>query len=383
MALIHSKQAIGAVSNLLQTRLDSIRSVGTVDIGRNEVAATTTDGPKFNLFLYQVDIDSQLRNQPLDQGQRTPLWLVLRYLLTAFDKDKDSDSIEAHNLLGEGMLALQELNFLHPDPAFSAYDALADNPEPLKVTFDSADSELISKIMQSSEEKYRISAAFQVRPVLIAPSAAPSYSLPVKTVGPPGNEGVAVIPSLGPRLESVEPEKFIAGTELTILGADVNASITEVIIGGESFAVSEATEGAIKTSVPLTTSLSAGSHSLYLPLVLSGGMQVISNSLVVQILPEVTNASPGVPTPLTTIVAGVHGDLTIDGRLLGGVDDSIFVAFYRNGVVDLMLEATGTVAQTSLLVTVTDEQALDADNYFIIVRVNGVQATDAPEVNWS
>lgn len=377
MALADSKQAIGAVSNLLKSQLATSTSVSTVEVGRTETAAST-DGPKLNLFLYQVEIDGHLRNQALDHGQPTPLWLVLHYMLTAFDGAKDSDSSDAHNLLGEGMLALQELNFLHP-----ADLALADNPEHLTITFDSADAELISKLMQATDEKYRISAAFQVRPIMIAATVAPSYSLPVKTVGPPGNEGVAVIPSLGPRLESVEPEKFIAGTELTILGADVNASITEVIIGGESFAVSEATEGAIKTSVPLTTSLSAGSHSLYLPLVLSGGMQVISNSLVVQILPEVTNASPGVPTPLTTIVAGVHGDLTIDGRLLGGVDDSIFVAFYRNGVVDLMLEATGTVAQTSLLVTVTDEQALDADNYFIIVRVNGVQATDAPEVNWS
>ena len=377
MALVDSKQAIGAVSSLLQSQLTSRTSVGTVDIGRNETA-TSSDGPKFNLFLYQVDIDGHLRNQPLDHGQPTPLWLVLRYMLTAFDTGRDSDSSDAHKLLGEGMLALQELNFLHP-----ADLALADNPEPLKITFDSSDAELISKVMQSSEEKYRISAVFQVRPVMIASGVAPAYSLPVKTVGPPGNEGVAVIPSLGPGLESVEPEKFIAGTELTITGTDVNASITEVIIAGESFAVTEAREGALKTTVPLTTTLSAGGHSLYLPLVLSGGMQVRSNCLVVQLLPEVTGASPGVPNALTTIVTGVHGDLSIDGRLLGGVDDSIFVAFYRNGVVDLMLEATGSVAQTSLVVTVTDEQALDADNYFIIVRVNGVQSTHAPEVNWS
>ena len=111
-------------------------------------------------------------------------------------------------------------------------------------------------------------------------------------------------------------------------------------------------------------------------------MQVISNSLVVQLLPEVSTASHNA-LAISTIGTGLHGDLTVNGRLLGGVDDSIFVAFYRNGVVDLMLEAAGTVAQTSLDVTVTDEQALDAGDYFIIVRVNGVQATSAPEVNWS
>jgi hypothetical protein len=218
---------------------------------------------------------------------------------------------------------------------------------------------------------------------MIAPTIAPGYSLPVKTVGQPGAEGVLVIPSLGPRLESVVPQKFIAGTELTITGQDVNASITDVIIGGASFAVSDATEGSIKTTVPLGSTLSAGSHPLYLIRLLDGGMQLKSDSLAVQLLPEVTAATPGTPNALIVVAAGVHGDLTIDGQLLGDVDDSIFVAFYRNGVVDLMLEATGTVAQTSLLVTVTEDQALEAGDYFIIVRVNGAQTIDTPEVNWS
>lgn len=380
MALVDSKQAIGAVSNLLRTKLIDNTSGTPVDVGRPDTAAAT-GGPKYNLFLYQVDVDGHLRNHSLDRGQPPPLWLVLRYLLTAFDEGKESDSIDAHNLLGEGMLALQELNFIHPPPTINS--ALTSNPEPLKVTFDSADSELLSKIMQGTDEKYRVSAAFQVRPVMIAPTVAPSYSLPVKTVGPPGNEGVVVIPSLGPRLESVEPQKFISGTELTIKGTDVNASITQVVIGDESFTVTDAIEGRIKTTVPSATALSAGSHPLYLLRELPGGMELKSDCLVVQLLPQVLGATPGLPTALTTTPDGVHGDLTINGNLLGGTDDSIFVAFYRDGAVALMLEAVGTAAQTSLVVTVTEDQALDAGDYYIIVRVNGAQATDAPEVNWS
>lgn len=377
MALADSKEAIGAVSDLLKTQLTNNTSANTVDVGRPETAATS-DGQKYNLFLYQIDVDGHLRSHALDRGQPSPLWLVLRYLLTAFDNEKESDSVDAHSLLGEGMLALRELNFIHPSSV-----ALADNPEPLKVTFDSADSELLSKIMQGSDEKYRVAAAFQVRPVMIAPTVPPRYSLPVKTVGPPGNEGVVVIPSLGPRLESVEPQKFIAGTELTVKGADVNASITEVLIGTASLAVTDAIEGQVKTTVPLTTTLSAGSHPLSLIRQLPTGMELESDHLVVQLLPEVTSANPGVPTALTTIPEGVHGDLTINGNRLGGSDDAIFVAFYRDGVVALMLEATGTVAQTSLVVTVSEDQALDAGDYYIIVRVNGAQAVDAPEVNWS
>jgi hypothetical protein len=377
MALADSKQAIGAVSALLKDRLSTGTSASTVDVGRPDTSALE-GGNKFNLFLYEIDIDPHLRNQPLDQGQSSPLWLVLKYLLTAFDSQKESDSSDAHSLLGEGMLALQELNFLDPASA-----ALADNPDLLKITFDNADSELLSKVMQGTDEKYRISIAFQVRPVMIAPSVPPSYSLPVETVGPPGNEGVVVIPTLGPRLESVEPQKFVSGTELTIKGQDVNAAISSVIIGGQSFALSDVTEGQVKTLVPTTTTLSAGSHPLCLTRLLPGGMELNSDVLLVQLLPEVLSATPGLPTPLTTTGSAVHGDLTIDGRQLGGVDDSIFVAFYRNGSVALMLEASGSLAQTQLVVTVTEDHQLVAGNYFIIVRVNGAQSTLTPEVNWS
>ena len=68
MALADSKQAIGAVSTLLKTQLTGSTSVGTVDVGRPDDASETT-GHKYNLFLYQVDIDGHLRNQPLDRAE--------------------------------------------------------------------------------------------------------------------------------------------------------------------------------------------------------------------------------------------------------------------------------------------------------------------------
>jgi hypothetical protein len=310
----------------------------------------------------------------MDQGQKSPMWLVLKYLLTTFDNDRESDSSDAHNMLGEGMLALQDLNFLDP-----ATLPLQDNPERLKITFDNADSELLSKVMQGGDEKYRISVAFQIRPVMIAPSAPPSYSLPVQTVGP-SNEGVVVIPSLGPRLESVEPQKFVSNTELAIKGRDVNATISEVLIGDQSFAVSSAVEGEISTLVPAVTTLSAGNHPLCLRRQLPGSMTIKSDVIAVQLLPDVSIATPGV---LTTSGTAVFGDLTIAGRQLGGVEDSIFVAFYLNGDVALMLEAQGSAAQTSLTVTVTEDHQLSAGSYFIILRVNGAQSPVTPQVVWN
>lgn len=376
MALADTKASIGAVSELLLTQLSTRTSVSTVDIGRPEVAAGS-NGPKFNLFLYQVDIDGHMRNHSLDNGQVPPLWLVLRYLLTAFDDGKESDSAGGHKLLGEGMLALHELNFLRPSAL-----ALVENPEPLKITFDSADSELLSKLMQGSDEKYRISAAFQIRPVMIAPSVPPRYSLPVKTVGPPGNEGVIVLPTLGPRLVSVIPEKLTSGTEITLKGLDVGLETGTIRIGDTDFAVSNAKSGEIKTTIPIATTLSAGNYPVAAVRSLVGGKELVSNCLLMQLLPTVSTATPGVPGPLVNNAGKLSGDLTITGRQLGGPDDRIYVAFYWNGEVQLMLQTSGTALQTSLTMTVSVDDALPASDYYIILRVNGVQAANAPKVSW-
>ena len=162
-------------------------------------------GGCFYLFLYRIGIDGNLRNRPLDEGQAPPVWLVLHYLLTAFD-GPESDSTVAHKLLSRGMLALNTMSVLRPDATITA---LSSSPDPLRISFDEADVEMLSKIMQGSDEKYRVSAAFQVRPVMIASTdAPPGYALPVKTIGlplPPPQvyQGATVLPSLGAQVTAI------------------------------------------------------------------------------------------------------------------------------------------------------------------------------------
>ncbi|MGH8638507.1 MAG: DUF4255 domain-containing protein, partial [Burkholderiales bacterium] len=177
MPLALTREAVGAVADLLRAELTNRTSAVTVDVGRPESAAGGA-GPKFNLFLYQVDIDGHLRNRALDKGQPPPLWLVLRYLLTSFDSAGESDTIDAQRLLGEGLLAVQSLNFIHPTAG-----SLLDNPEPLKITFEPADAELLSKIMQGNNERYRMSVGFQVRPVMLTFTSPASQAPLVQTVG--------------------------------------------------------------------------------------------------------------------------------------------------------------------------------------------------------
>lgn len=375
MPLADSQQAIGAVSELLRGRLSARMGNLDVAVGRVEAAAAG-NGSRLNLFLYRVGFDPSLRNVTLDPGQPAPLWTVLHYLVTAFDVGRDSDSIDAHRLLGRALAALHELNYVRP----GALDtALQPNPEPLKISFDEADVELLSKLMQGSEEKYRVSAAFQIRPVLIAPGTAPAYALLVRHVGPPTAPGVAVLPSLGARLEAVQPERFEVGATLTLRGQDL-AGYTEIWIGPVVFPATVAGEGRLTTVVPAATALPAGAHAAAVARLLPSGRRITSNAVLARLAPTITAVALGALAP-----AGggmLHGTLAVTGTRLGGPRDSVIAAFYRDGVVKLMLEASGLDPQTSLTLTVAPSLALLPGPYRLILRVNGEQATESPEVQW-
>ncbi len=375
MPLSSTREAIGAVSEAIRSQL-SLRTSLLVTVKRPDVAAAATDGiQKLNLFLYQIDFDPHLKNHSLDEGQPPPLWLVLRYLLTAYDTGQDSDTVDAHKLLARGLACLQEMNFLSP-----TVPALIDNPEPLKLSFDHGDAELLSKVMQGSEEKYRLSAAFHVRPVLIAPDVPPSYAPLVLTVGPPGAEGVVVIPSMGPDLKQITPLRFEAGATVEFSGDNINGGIDSVFIGTMELPVIAAREGAVKVDVPNTPSISAGHHAAVVARRLPSGRRQTSNPQFVMLLPTLSAATRG---PLAANGPNFSGSVTLTGQRLGGPDDAIFVSFYRNGNVALNLEVTGTAAQTSLLVTVSNANALPPGNYYLILRVNGAQAAMTPEVAWT
>lgn len=215
---------------------------------------------------------------------------------------------------------------------------------------------------------------------MIAPSVLPRYALPVKTVGPAADEGVVVMPSLGPKLESINPEKFTLDEEITLTGLDIGTEIEEVRLGDIEFPVTVAKDGEIKTVIAANPNLSAGSYPVAAVRTLPGDQELSSNALLGHLLPTLTDATPGV---LTENAGRFDGDLTLKGNLLGGPEDSIFVAFYQEGEIVLMMQATGDANQTTMTVTVDDDHALPAGEYYIILRVNGEQATQAPRVVWS
>lgn len=384
MALADSGRAIGAVTRLLQDHL--IRRGFEVSIGKPEDAAASNTNAKLNLFLYETAFDGSLKNLPLRPHEPVPLWLVLKYLLTAFDGDERSDSPAAHELLGRGLSALHELSVLTLD-ALTATDvrlALENNPEPLKLSFDETTADLISKIMQGTDERYRLSVAFQMRPVMIVPGTPPRHALlvgvdystaPETIIGERGVH-IDVEASLGPELARVEPSRFETGAQIQIYGDDLHGSNLEAVLGDTVLTITErrpdrltvTVEGTPGTPVASGTALSAGELPLVVRRRLSPTRTRSSNLLAARLLPTVSSA------------ALVGGDLTLTGILLGDDADDVVVAFYQDGRTVRLFDVVTTSADQQTLGITGVGTAVPAGTYRAVVLVNGQQARSSPAV---
>lgn len=391
MAAADSSRAIGAVTLLLRDHLIR-RGFDVVNIGKPEDAAQANTTAKLNLFLYEVAFDPQLRNVELRHGDPPPLWLILKYLLTAFDDGERSDSADAHTLLGRAIAALQELSLLRlVEPVIPAVQAaLRDNPEPLKLSFDEAGADLLSKIMQGTDERYRLSMAFQVRPVMIVP-ASPSrssllvgidYSTVPQTVI--GQDGVVidVIPSMGPVLDRVGPATFEASASIELFGNDLHGADIEVALGEQVLTIVErrpdrllvTVEGTPPAPIASGAALSAGELGLVVRRRLSPTRVRSSKLQLVRLLPTVTGAA----------LAGA--DLQVTGRLLGrgpleAATDDVVVALFRDGATVRLFDAVADTSNQNLLVVPNVTGAgLPGGEYLVIVKVNDQQARFSPPV---
>ena len=422
MALADSVKAIAAVTDTLAARL-RVRTNLDVSVGRPEPALPVSNTKRLNLFLYEIVMDASLKNVALDEGQNPPLWLVLKYLLTAFEVDgKTSDSILALENLGVAIGALQESAFLPlpvpvPPATSTPYlDALKDNPENLKLTFDDAPLELLSKAMQGSDEKYRLSVAFQVRPVMIAPAEPPSYSLlvgvdyttnPATTVGV-SDIHIAALPSLGPSISEISPVSFEPGATVTIYGTDLHLSNLSVSLGPVMLPVTmqrpDELRFVVREDLINGSMISAGSLPVSVSQLLPSGRRRASNLLVANLRPVLTSAVlsgtvdevlPGQEPPPVGWKFASAVDLT--GKLLGQDDvDDFYLALYRDGETIKLFEKGPSAAesgdhlrdtsapgapQTAKQMKMWKGDAVPPGKYKVLYRVNGQQALQASEID--
>ncbi|HEV7389307.1 MAG TPA: Pvc16 family protein [Gemmatimonadaceae bacterium] len=405
MALANSVSAIGAVTDAIVERLGA-RTQLQVTVGRPEPGTDFVASERLNLFLYEILFDANLKNVPLDDGQRPPLWLVLKYLLTAFEDDGEtSDSPAAYRTLGEGIAALQELSLL-PLTGLSAtvLDPLSDNPENLTITFDEAPTDLLSKVMQGSDEKYRVSIAFQVRPVMIAPAELPSYSLLVgvdytatpvpDTKDPEKRIHIPVLPSLGPTITRIEPHSFELKSTVTIFGTDLHLSNLSVNLGPlvlpPTMQQTDRLQFVVRDDIANGGTISAGSHAVSVSQLLSTGRRRSSNMLVGHLLPTLSTAVAGAPLTVTLPpppVGWKFATIDITGKLLGKtIDDDFYLALFKDGVTVKLFDALDNTSppakpQTEKQFQMAQLDAVPPGVYRVLYRVNGQQARQSFEIN--
>jgi hypothetical protein len=381
MPLSASTEAIGAVSELLSTQLSLRLANLPVPVGRPSDAQLVEGSRSLNLFLYRIAFDPQLRNISLDHGQPPPLWLVLHYVITAFDSDHESETTAAHRLLGQGLVALQEMNYLRPPVSLQA---LTDNPEPLKISFDDADPELLNKLFSSRDEEYRLSAAFQVRPVMLATGQPPALAPLVQSVGPPTAPGVTVLPSMGARLLAIEPARFVAGDMVTLRGLDLGG-YDRIQLGGHALVPLAAQPGdrgdVMRFQLPAASPIAAAGYAVSVSRTLPSGHTMTSSPVLGELLPVVTGVA--LDGPLTPVDGALAGSFTVSGAQFGGPGESVFATLYRDGQARLLLEPSAPPSATAASFAVPAAQALPTGLYRVIVRVNGQQAVSSPELDWS
>jgi hypothetical protein len=165
----------------------------------------------------------------------SPLSLDLFYLLTPFCKKADPPDTETalnHRLLGRAMHILHEnpvLNDIHNtffdadnDEHFS--ENLRNSFEKIQVSLNPIDIEEMSRIWSMGDKDYRLSVAYYVSLVQIAPTLQTRPAAPVQETG---TEAVTFSP---PLIAKLEPASGPVGTELHIKGQNLKLKGFKTIV---------------------------------------------------------------------------------------------------------------------------------------------------------
>lgn len=181
-------RAIEAVTQTLRNLID----IGIKEVEPSAVAVTqpldrladSSFEQLVNLFLYQAAVEPSLRNQPPDglragETGEPSLPLVLHYLLTPYSTD--GDDLLAHRMLGGA------LRILHEQPWLSGTDLAAIAPfsdvfrqrPRITICWQGLEEKDIYSLWSAFQSPYRLSAAFQVRVILIDGRQSATAPLPV------------------------------------------------------------------------------------------------------------------------------------------------------------------------------------------------------------
>jgi hypothetical protein len=351
-----------------------------------------TEDTGVNLFLYRLSENPHLKNMPWvgdrahpNGSNRPPLALTMNYILTGYAKKVAGaavDDITAHQLLGNAMSILHDypvLNDVH-DSDFDA-DVDAQFAAELRQAYDKVKISLMpisidefSKIWTGFSKAYRLSVAYEVSLVQIAP-LAPSL-LPAPLALRPAVHATTIG---APSIASITPESGPTGVQVTLSGGNFTqaGSATTLTVGAvtlEQADLDQLTSNTIVFTVP--AAVSGGPR---IPITVAcGGRE--SNAATYEVQPWVSGLTPlrgntGVPIALPfTVPAAAVASLEIGGTAVATTVDA--AAGTVSGVVPLALTTNGP---TPVVLIVNDGVAHRSNTllYEILPAITAFTLTNA------
>jgi hypothetical protein len=359
---------------------DTLKKIATDAVAGLSPKPAITVGPldrdddelRLNWFLYRVGPNPAFRNmEPPATGWKTrrgnpPLALELSYLLTAFPASTTNGGDQeqfAHAGLAATMRALHE-NAIVTEAAPELSPLAKPLVEPLRITLDALDLEAITKIWTAASKPLRLSVGYEVSLVVVDATEAFAPGPPVRT------RRVAVTPSMGPRLLSVDPPRITHGVDTTVRATGLTAGVT-FLLAREPDDPAGPAEGWAMTVVPDPPSgtvvlrlprddLAAGARRLD-AVALEDGLPAGRDSIGITVVPVVTGPATPVATNTPVGLDTAHA----------AADVEVFVGGVR-------LDPADVTFQSATQVEVTIPAATPSGPTDVGLRANKVAGPAAP-----
>jgi hypothetical protein len=310
-------RAIEAVTETLRNLVD----IGVKEVEASAVAvarppdrvADTNFDMQINLFLYQTAVEPALRNeQPRDllpgETGEPALPLVLHYLLTPYANG--GNDIDAHRMLGGALRILHEHSVLTRTELaqIAPYSDLARQVERIRITWQGLDEKDIYSLWSAFQSPYRLSAAFEVRVVLIDSRRPSKTPLPALRRGADDRGPVAQSDTLMPfpmltaaAPPNDQPAAFLGDSVLLqgnhLASNTVSVRMTHPLLAHPVVVtapqVSEITDVTVRFGVPdRPADLPAGLWSVSVIHTDPGVAEQVTNDVPLAVAPRITSAMP-------------------------------------------------------------------------------------------
>ncbi len=340
-----------------------------------------------NLFLYRTEIAAGLRNEdPLDittgETAQPALPLALHYLITPYVQG--GKDLEAHRLLGLASRAVQEQSQLsesqlHDSAGFSNISTQLDR---IHITWQVLAENDIYSLWSAFQTPYRLSAAFEVRVVLIDNRQPPRTPVPVLRRGQddqgptarpdtssPFPELEASVPADGQPVARVGESVELRGVNLS--AQDVTANVTNPLLP-ESIPLTPTavTPDAVTIELAPAAAIPAGVSSVSLSVtntIAAQPVTTITNSVALAVAPRITSVMPMTVHP--DAQGAVQIALTCSPAVIAG--QQVFLIVGGRAVPEDRARVGNAVTGTNLSFTV-DHAALG--EHVMRLRVAGVDS---------